>query len=105
MFDRPKPTVGCCANGGRSVVIFLIIWLYITVVVVVIWFSIIVSCLFIVGIIYNRTGSSVSVAISVLFNGENISSDARLVMYMNNTSIPPIMIMHRMYENQNLLYI
>jgi hypothetical protein len=26
-------------------------------------------------------------------------------MYINKTSIPPIMIMNRMYENQNLLYI
>jgi hypothetical protein len=26
-------------------------------------------------------------------------------MYINSTSIPPIMIMNRMYENQNLLYI
>lgn len=25
-------------------------------------------------------------------------------MYINSTSIPPIMIMNRMYENQNLLY-
>jgi hypothetical protein len=40
-----------------------------------------------------------------LFDGENISFDARLVMYINSTSIPPIMIMNRMYENQNLLYI
>jgi hypothetical protein len=26
-------------------------------------------------------------------------------MYINNTSIPPITVMNRMYENQNLLYI
>jgi len=108
----PKHTVGCSANGRRRiVVIVLIIWLYITVVVVVISFSIIVLCMFIslllvtVGIVYNRMGSSISVAISVLFNGENISFDARLVMYMNNISIPPITIMNRMYENPNLLYI
>jgi hypothetical protein len=40
-----------------------------------------------------------------MFDGENISFDASLVMYINSTSIPPIMIMSRMYENQNLLYI
>jgi hypothetical protein len=37
--------------------------------------------------------------------GENISFDASLVMYINSTSIPPIMIMNRMCGNQNLLYI
>ena len=26
-------------------------------------------------------------------------------MYINSTNIPPIMIMNRIYENQNLLYI
>jgi len=26
-------------------------------------------------------------------------------MYINNTNIPPIIIMNRIYENQNLLYI
>jgi hypothetical protein len=26
-------------------------------------------------------------------------------MYINSTSIPPIIIMNKMYENQNLLYI
>jgi hypothetical protein len=44
------------------------------------------------------------VVINILFDGENISFDANLVMYMNNTSIPPIMIMNRIYENQNLLF-
>ena len=41
----------------------------------------------------------------ILFDGENISFDASLVMYINYTSIPPTMIMNRMYENQNLMYI
>ena len=41
----------------------------------------------------------------ILFDGENISFEARLVVYINSTSIPPIMIMNRMYEKQNLLYI
>ena len=65
-------------------------------------FYIIVSCMFTslflvtVGIMYNKTGISISVAISILFDGENISFDASLVIYINNTSIPPIMIMNRM---------
>lgn len=94
-----------------SVVIVPIIWLYITVVMVVISFSIIESCIFIslllvaVGIVYTSMGISISVIINILFDGENISFDASLVMYINNTSIPPIMIMNRIYENQNLLYI
>jgi hypothetical protein len=71
----------------RSVVIVPIIWLCITVVVVVIYFSIIVSCivisllLFTVGIVGNRVGSIINVAISILFDGENISFDASLVVY------------------------
>ena len=88
-----------------------IIWLYITVVVVVITFSIIVLCklisllLVIVGIIYSRMVSRIDVVFNILFDGENISFDASLVMYINSTSIPPIMIMNRMYENQKLLCI
>lgn len=54
---------------------------------------------------YIRIGNSIVVAMNILFEGENISFDASLVMYINSTSIPPIMIMNRMYENQNLLYI
>jgi hypothetical protein len=38
-----------------------------------------------------------------LFDGENISFDASLVIYINSTNIPPIMIINRMYEHQNLL--
>ena len=38
----------------------------------------------------------------ILFDGENISFDASLVMYINNTNIPPIMIINRIYEIQNL---
>jgi len=93
------------------VVIVPIIWLYITVVVVVISFSIIVSCIFIslllvtVGIIYSKMGSNINVIVSILFDGENISFEARLVMYINITSISPIIIMNRIYENQNLPYI
>jgi hypothetical protein len=58
-----------------------------------------------VGFIYSRAGSSIDVVISIWFDGENVSFDASLVMYINSTNIPPIMIMNRMYENQNLLYI
>jgi hypothetical protein len=40
----------------------------------------------------------------ILFDGENISFDAILVTYpINSTNIAPIMIIKRIYENQNLL--
>jgi hypothetical protein len=39
----------------------------------------------------------------ILFDGENISFDASLVMYINSTNIAPIMIINRIQENQNLL--
>ena len=39
----------------------------------------------------------------ILFDGENISFDASLVIYINITNIPPIMIINRIYEHQNLL--
>jgi glutamate mutase epsilon subunit len=39
----------------------------------------------------------------ILFDGENISFDASLVTYKNSANIPPIMIINRIYENQNLL--
>ena len=39
----------------------------------------------------------------ILFDGENISFDASLVIYINSTNIPPIMIIIRIYETQNLL--
>jgi hypothetical protein len=43
-----------------------------------------------------------------LFDGENISFDASLVyiyiyIYINSTNILPIIIINRIYENQNLL--
>ena len=37
------------------------------------------------------------------FDGENISFDASLVIYINSTNISPIMIINRIYETQNLL--
>ena len=39
----------------------------------------------------------------ILFGDENISFDASLVIYINSTNIPPIMIINRIYETQNLL--
>ena len=39
----------------------------------------------------------------ILFDGENISFDASLVIYINSTNIPPIMIINRIYETQKLL--
>jgi hypothetical protein len=39
----------------------------------------------------------------ILFDGLNISFDASLVRYINSTNIPPIMIINRIYEIQNLL--
>jgi len=38
-----------------------------------------------------------------LFDGENISLDASLVLYMCSTNISPIMIINRTYEHQNLM--
>ena len=39
----------------------------------------------------------------VLFDGYNISFDASLVLYINSTNIPPIVIINRIYEHQNVL--
>jgi len=39
----------------------------------------------------------------ILFDGENISFDASLVIYINSTNIPPIMIINRIHETQNFL--
>jgi hypothetical protein len=38
-----------------------------------------------------------------LFDGENISFDAILVIYINSTDIPQIMFISRIYEFQNIL--
>jgi len=38
-----------------------------------------------------------------LFDGKNISFDASLVIHTNSTNIPTIMIINRIYENQNLM--
>ena len=34
----------------------------------------------------------------ILFDGENISFDASLVIYINGINIPPIMIINELYE-------
>ena len=39
----------------------------------------------------------------ILFDVENISFDASLVIYTNSTNIPQIMIINRIHEHQNLL--
>jgi len=39
----------------------------------------------------------------ILFDGENISFDASLVICINSTNIPPIMVINRIYETHNLL--
>jgi len=39
----------------------------------------------------------------ILFDGENISFDVGLVIYINSTNIPPIMIIKMIHEHQNLL--
>jgi hypothetical protein len=39
----------------------------------------------------------------ILFDGGNISFDASLVIYINSTNIPPIMIINRIYEHKDLL--
>jgi hypothetical protein len=39
----------------------------------------------------------------ILFDCSNTSFDVSLVIYINSTTIPPIMIINRIYEHQNLL--
>ena len=39
----------------------------------------------------------------ILFSGENVSFDASLIIYVNSTNIPPIMIINRIYETRNVL--
>jgi hypothetical protein len=39
----------------------------------------------------------------ILFDGENISFEVSLVIHINSTNIPPIMIINRIYETKNLL--
>ena len=39
----------------------------------------------------------------ILFDGENNSFHASIVIFIKSTNIPPIMIINRIYENQNIL--
>ena len=39
----------------------------------------------------------------ILSDGENISFDATIGIYVRSTNIPPIVIVNRIYEYQNLL--
>ena len=54
---------------------------------------------------YKRTDTSSARPTSpcTLFDGENNSYDASLVIYINSINIPPIVIINKIYENQNLL--
>ena len=52
---------------------------------------------------YFYRGADKPLARCILFDGENISFDASLVIYINSTNIPSIMIINRIYEYQNLL--
>jgi hypothetical protein len=53
------------------------------------------------------TGADKSLALPtsrcILLDGLNISFNASLVIYINSTNIPPIMIINTIYETQNLL--
>jgi hypothetical protein len=42
-------------------------------------------------------------SLCILFDGSNIPFDASLAIYIHSTNIPPIMIINRIYETQNLL--
>jgi hypothetical protein len=54
---------------------------------------------------YRGTGKSLARPTSryILFDGKNIPFDASLVICINSTNTPPVMIINRIYENQNLL--
>jgi hypothetical protein len=55
--------------------------------------------------IYRRADKSLARPTSrcILFDSENISFDASLFIYINSTNIPPIMIINKIYETQNIL--
>ena len=57
------------------------------------------------GLKYRSADKSLALPTSrcILFDGENISFDSSLVIYINSTNIPPNMIINRIYEHQNLL--
>jgi hypothetical protein len=39
----------------------------------------------------------------ILFDGQNISFDTSPVIHINSTNIPPIVIINKIYETENLL--
>jgi hypothetical protein len=53
---------------------------------------------------YRDAGMSLArpTSLCILFDGKNISFDASLVIYINITNVPPIII-NRIYEHRNLL--
>jgi hypothetical protein len=59
-------------------------------------------CEFVINI-YRGADKSLATPTSpcILFDGENISFDASLVIYVNSTNIPPSMIINRIYETQS----
>jgi len=40
----------------------------------------------------------------ILFDSENITFDASVVVYINSTNNPPIVIINRIYKHQYLLF-
>ena len=52
--------------------------------------------------IYNKSLAR-PISQCILFDGQNISFDTNLVIYINSANIPPIMIINRTYEHQSLL--
>jgi hypothetical protein len=52
-------------------------------------------------LVYRGAGKSLAwpTSLCILFDGENISFDASLVIYINSTNIPPNMIINRIYEH------
>jgi hypothetical protein len=58
-----------------------------------------------ISIKYRGAGKSLARPTSrcILYDGENISFDASLVIHINSTNIPPVMTIYRIYEHQNLL--
>ena len=60
-----------------------------------------------VGVVVRYRGADKSLARPtsrcIFFHGENICFDASLVIYINSSNIPPIIIINRIYGHQNLL--
>ena len=98
MASHPKKTMFFLLNVVRN---FLSHQTSLFKVVTVLYWQTVLFCL----IMYRGADKSLAQPTSrcILFDGENISFDASLVVYINSTNIPPIMIINRMYETQNLL--